>query len=148
MKALKQLRHFCFQYFQHISIPSYGAFAALKRYSSLSRRFYPQYFTWNTTTWKPELTRKTKLIPWFIMSLFVFCITLSFFYIGFREILVPTKNLEMSSIQVLLLVLYTSTATLASASILSFILVGDKTSFVLGNLQTLRNSDGKCVQNI
>lgn len=103
-------------------------------FSTLSRWFYPQYITWNWVSLRPELTPKRKLFPWLFLSVVVLSITLSFFYIGFREILVYEKDPDFSPVHVLFLVIYTGAASIASASILTFLLEGNEIIFELGNL--------------
>lgn len=137
MKIFKQF-HKYLQPFPRKFFPPYGAFSALKRYSSLIKYFYPQYITWNWDAWRPELTPKYKLIPWFLGSLAVLLVNFSFIYIGFREILAYTKDPEITFTHVMLLEMYTNAASLASVSILSYILEGSAINFALGNLQTIK----------
>lgn len=140
MQVSKQFRNFYPKYFNPFKWklnPSYGTFTALKRFSSLWGRVHPQYITWNRVTWKPRLTPKFKLIPWFLMSLIVLSVNLSFFYIGFREILAHTKDPEMTAINVLILAIYTGASCIASVAILTYPLV-DGLCFALGNLQTIK----------
>lgn len=141
LQLFNNLKHLNFLFSQK-SLPSYGAFAALKRYSILSQLLYPQYITWNRILRSPERTPKFKLIPWFLLSILVLSVNLSFFYVGFREILAHQKDPKMSSVHILLLAMYTSGFLGASAATLSFVLEGDGLVFVLRNLKTIRVADG------
>lgn len=125
-----------------ISIPSYGAFAALKRISSVSQLFYPQYLTWNPATQKLELTPKTKLLPWTLFSLVLLFINLSYYYLGFRQILAHTKDPEFSLINAILLVFSTCGSTIVSTMILSFVLERNEIPFALKNLQKMKAAPG------
>lgn len=125
---------------------SFGTFTALKRFSALSAWLYPQYITWNWNRWKPELTPKPQLIPWFSLSLLVFSVNVSFFWIGLGEILAFKKDPDFSSVQVLFLVYYTSFATYASSIILFYAYRGNAIKFALGNLQILKtDGDGMSI---
>lgn len=135
MKLPKPCQEFRLKYLKshkHNCIPSYGAFAA---FSSLRQWLYPQYTTWYRESWRPEPTLKSKLIPWYIFSLVLFSVNLSFFYIGIREILAYSKDPEMSSAQVLLLVYCIFGACCASSVVLTYILEEDGFRFVLRNLE-------------
>lgn len=123
-------------------IPSYGAFTALKRYSILCQVIYPQFITWTSVTWKPKLTPKPKLIPWFFMSMVLLVVNLSFIYIGFQQILAHSKDPEMSFTHIMLLMMATDGTVVASAAIMTYALEGDGMCFVLGNLQTLKTTEG------
>lgn len=143
MKILKQLNNFSNKFttfylrlFRLKFRPSYGVFRALTRYISLCKWVYPQFNTWDRYTKTPGLTPKFKLIPWFLLSTLVIFVNFSFFYIGVGQIL--TRNAELTSTHVMILILYTSSASAASSAILSFVLEGDGISFMLANLQIIR----------
>lgn len=91
-------------------------------------------------SWKPELTPKVKLIPWYLMSLLLLGVNSSFIYIVLQHILAYTKDPEMTATHIMLLVMCTCGTTFASASILTYPLQKDGIMFVLGNLKAIKNT--------
>lgn len=130
---------------------NYGAYAALQRQAIFGKALYPQFITWNPTTWKPGPTPKTKLIPWFSMSLILFGVTLNFLYIAIHEVIAFEKDPDMGSTQSLMLVFYICANVIASAAVLTYAFKVEEICFVLRNLLTIRNvldEDGKYLRFI
>lgn len=131
---------------QWILAQNYGAYTALRRQTILGKVFYPQTITWNEVSWKLEPTPKTKLIPWFSMSLLLFGVTLNFLYIAIREIIAFEKDPELGSTQALMLVFAIAACVMSSVTVLTYAFKAEGICFVLRNLQTIKNvleEDGK-----
>lgn len=122
----------------HISVPSYGPFAALKRQVILAKHLYPQYITWNQSNWKPEPTPKSKLIPWYLLTFLVTIITLNLLYTGVREITAHTKDPDIGLIEAIVLVFFISANVISTAAFYIYISKVDEICFVLSNMQVLK----------
>ncbi|OXA63035.1 hypothetical protein Fcan01_00927 [Folsomia candida] len=69
---------------------------ALQRFTRLSEFLYPQRLSFDRVTWQPTPTAKSKLIPWYFLSILCAIEETSFYFILFKQILAHQKDPEVS----------------------------------------------------
>lgn len=130
--------------FYNLRSTSFTACAALQRYVVLSEAIYPQYMTWNRTTWKPEPTPKSQLVPWYLLSLLVILISTNYSFVILRELVSFTKDPDISVKEAIILGFYTSVIILSLGAI--FTVANKEICFIFQNLQSINKltyDDGK-----
>lgn len=115
-------------------LPSYTKFQALQRFAIFSESCYPQTITWNRLIWEPKPTTKIKLIPWYLLSISMATMNLSFYFTLFSQILSYTKDPDISFELGLFLVMYCAAFTLGSAVCFTYASRAEEILFLFRNL--------------
>lgn len=114
------------------------AYDALQRFAIFSESLYAQYFTWDKSSWKPRPTSKSRLIPWYAISILLSGLNLVYLLIVLREILAYEKDPEINILSGILLLLTICVYSLDMVIIAIFIGKVTEICFVLGNLRNMR----------
>lgn len=139
MKFLKRIKNFK-NSLKSVSLPSLTVSHAVKRFAIFTEFLYPQFITWNRTTWKPSPTPKSvSLTAWVILSLLLPITTVALMFILIHELVVFRKDPDISSRQVLLCVWYICLSLLATVCVLTFFDRVHEFCFLMSNVQMIKD---------
>lgn len=139
VKFIKLKRIFKNLHPRNLALLPLGIFDAVERFAIWSEYLYPQYITWDRLTWKPRPTTIKCLILWFFSILTIF-MTSHFICLAISELIAYQK--DVSSTQVLMLVIYLCFNSLTIVCMVIFMLKVDEICFIFGNMRTLSQNEG------